>query len=346
MVHFIGGAFAGASPQLTYRLFLEQLSDACGWVVVATPFSTSFDHLRVADDAQFCFDRAVKLLGSRVPADLPVWGVGHSMGALAHTLIASRYALKRSGLVLISWNNKPASDAIPLFAPVISPLAQTLSPLLAGLATSPFRPGAEALSARLRATAPPAVREALPLLDQLQPLSLDLVYGRTEFIPSPADTARLVRSFYAAPRTLLVRFKDDGIDETPALAATLAGAASAGEVTIDTLGGGHTRPLGQSLPPPPPQFVDALSQGIAAAGALGSLAEAFGAPPAALSMLRSSADAAGKMVLDASAPGAADAAERDSAELVGVVAGWAARGDGDTTGGGVAGASSSPVIVA
>lgn len=32
MVHFIGGAFVGAAPQLTYRLFLETLA-ARGFVV-------------------------------------------------------------------------------------------------------------------------------------------------------------------------------------------------------------------------------------------------------------------------------------------------------------------------
>ena len=46
------------------------------------------------------------------------------MGALAHCLIAARYNVERAGNVLLSFNNKPATDAIPLFAPLVAPLAQ------------------------------------------------------------------------------------------------------------------------------------------------------------------------------------------------------------------------------
>ena len=178
VVHFCGGAFVGASPQLSYRLFLETLSAKTGCVIVATPYVTSFDHLRVADEAQFTFDRASRALASRLPPDLPVWGMGHSMGALAQCLISSRYAVARSGNVLLSFNNKPATDAIPLFVPVVSPLMQGLSPLLSGYATSPLRGGLEALSSQLRGAAPPLLRELLPLLDQLEPLTLDVAAGR------------------------------------------------------------------------------------------------------------------------------------------------------------------------
>lgn len=102
VVHFCGGAFVGASPQLTYRLFLETLSAKTGCVIVATPYVTSFDHLRVADEAQFTFDRASRALAQRLPPNLPVWGMGHSMGALAQCLISSRYAVARAGNVLLS----------------------------------------------------------------------------------------------------------------------------------------------------------------------------------------------------------------------------------------------------
>jgi len=72
VIHFIGGAFAGAAPQLTYRLLLETLCHAAQLTVVATPFGTSFDHLAVADQCQFSFDRAMKTL--ELPGELPVWG--------------------------------------------------------------------------------------------------------------------------------------------------------------------------------------------------------------------------------------------------------------------------------
>jgi len=102
VIHFVGGAFAGAAPQLTYRLLLETLCDRGELAIIATPYSLSFDHLRITDTAQFGFDRARRTLGARLPPDLPVWGVGHSLGALIQTLISARYGAQRAGTVLMS----------------------------------------------------------------------------------------------------------------------------------------------------------------------------------------------------------------------------------------------------
>ena len=165
LVHFIGGAFVGASPQLTYRLFLEALAEKGDVLVVATPYAIGFEHLKIADENQFLFDRALRALGDEA-AGLPIFGVGHSMGALMHMIIGSRYALSdRAANVLISFNNKPATDAVPLFTPVVAPGLQNLSPLIASVADSPFREPLRGAEAQLRAQAPATVRELLPVLD-------------------------------------------------------------------------------------------------------------------------------------------------------------------------------------
>eukprot|EP00775_Hariotina_reticulata_P008585 gene8585-8767_t len=95
VVHFLGGAF-----------------------VVTTPFGTSFDQLRIADEVQYKFDRCQKALQAEL-GQLPVYGVGHSMGALLHMLINARYAVKRDGNVLMSYNNRPATDSVPFLSPII-----------------------------------------------------------------------------------------------------------------------------------------------------------------------------------------------------------------------------------
>ena len=46
-VHFLGGAFAGASPQLIYPLLLQTLAQA-GYTVVSTPYAVTFKHLDCA----------------------------------------------------------------------------------------------------------------------------------------------------------------------------------------------------------------------------------------------------------------------------------------------------------
>lgn len=61
--------------------------------VIATPYQTNFDHLRIADEVQFKFDRALRALGPEASM-LPIYGVGHSLGCAIHMLICTRYAVK------------------------------------------------------------------------------------------------------------------------------------------------------------------------------------------------------------------------------------------------------------
>lgn len=42
-MHFLGGAFAGAAPQLLYNTFVELLADA-GYTVISTPYKVTFQH--------------------------------------------------------------------------------------------------------------------------------------------------------------------------------------------------------------------------------------------------------------------------------------------------------------
>lgn len=178
VVHFLGGAFVGAAPQLTYRLLLESLAARgimvssfeyrttvhnafqytlvklvclicgmlkrmCGWLqVIATPFSTNFNHLRIADEIHYKWDRCIHnpVIAAEI-RNLPVYGLGHSMGSLQHLLISARYAsTSRAGNILMSFNNKPATDAIPFFSPFIAPGARALGPFLAQVRLSPLQP--------------------------------------------------------------------------------------------------------------------------------------------------------------------------------------------------------------
>lgn len=204
---------------------------------------------------------------------------------------------------------------------MLSPLARGLSPLLGGLVTSPLRGPAEALSAQLRDAAPPVVREALPLLDQLAPLSLDLAAGRTDFSPAPGETRRLVGAHYSVARTLLVRFTDDSIDETPQLAGVLAGRAAQCEVTVSSLSGDHVRPLQQLLPPPPAEVLGAAQTGAQALDSLSALAGSLGAPGFALDVLKSGVRA-GMQTLERAAPDGVQATEEDIKALVTSITAW------------------------
>lgn len=77
-------------PLLLSALFLCR-----GVLVIATPYACGFDHFRIADEAQFRMDRCLRVLTSADTEeaaqirDLPVFGVGHSLGALTHLLIGA-----------------------------------------------------------------------------------------------------------------------------------------------------------------------------------------------------------------------------------------------------------------
>lgn len=120
LIHFLGGALVGASPHISYRYLLERLAQA-GYLVVATPYQLSFDHLATCDVVISRFERIAIPL-ARAYGALPVVGIGHSCGALLHLLITSLFPdTPRAANALISFNNKPVSEAVPFFEEFFAP---------------------------------------------------------------------------------------------------------------------------------------------------------------------------------------------------------------------------------
>jgi hypothetical protein len=121
LLHFLGGALVGASPHITYRYFLERLADN-GYLIVATPYDLSFDHLQTCDSILTNFERIAGDL-ARTYGALPVVGIGHSCGALLQLLITSLFPdTPRAANAMISYNNKPIQEAVPFFDGVFAPL--------------------------------------------------------------------------------------------------------------------------------------------------------------------------------------------------------------------------------
>ena len=115
IIHFLGGAFVATAPQVSYRSILEQLSYD-GFGIVATPFLNTFDHFAIAREVLNRFETVIARLqkSNRLSNGyLPIYGIGHSMGCKLHLLIGSLYDVERAGNILISFNNYPASKAVP-----------------------------------------------------------------------------------------------------------------------------------------------------------------------------------------------------------------------------------------
>ncbi|MEM6611716.1 MAG: DUF1350 family protein [Cyanobacteria bacterium P01_C01_bin.72] len=115
VVHFLGGAFVATAPQVSYRSILEQISQA-GFAIIATPFLNTFDHFAIAREVLNNFETVLERLQRNNKLSrgyLPVYGMGHSMGCKLHLMIGSLYDVERAGNILISFNNYPASRAVP-----------------------------------------------------------------------------------------------------------------------------------------------------------------------------------------------------------------------------------------
>lgn len=85
-----------------------------------------------------------------------------------------------------------------------------------------------------------AARDAIPLVQQFNPTFA------VEFTPSPLETINLVRDRYRVRRNLLIQFTNDTIDQSTALNQLLQ-QRFPDMVTIQTLPGSHTTPLGQDV---------------------------------------------------------------------------------------------------
>ena len=145
LLHFLGGALVGASPHVTYRYMLERLAQK-GYLVVATPFQLSFDHLETCDDIITRFELMAPTIAREYGA-LPVVGMGHSLGSLLQLLISCLFPdTPRAANALMSFNNKPVTDAVPFFEEVFAPLFTSLA---AKNGTIPSSNEALALSLRL-----------------------------------------------------------------------------------------------------------------------------------------------------------------------------------------------------
>ncbi|KAG8474817.1 hypothetical protein CXB51_031501 [Gossypium anomalum] len=308
VVHFIGGIFVGAAPQLTYLL------------VIATPYASGFDYFFIADEVQFKFDRCLRFLQETVH-DLPTFGIGHSLGSVIHLLIGitiiflhaiypkmclllfavirlmnSLYRFKvwlakeRQCINGIQQQGSKCSYPIVLTCSCadgpkhwtlsITNCINTHNPHGAGarvvcnlvkhdafgfsFSYFTLRTQAEMTLKQLESLSPPIMKQVLPLVEQLPPLYMDLVKGREDFTPKPEETRQLIKSYYGISRNLLIKFKDDTIDETPNLAQVLSSESAISsmlDMSIRLLPGDHGLPLQQALPDVPPAMADAVNRG-------------------------------------------------------------------------------------
>eukprot|EP01025_Chloroclados_australasicus_P029359 TRINITY_DN2933_c0_g1_i1.p2 TRINITY_DN2933_c0_g1~~TRINITY_DN2933_c0_g1_i1.p2 ORF type:complete len:338 (-),score=25.52 TRINITY_DN2933_c0_g1_i1:281-1294(-) len=197
IIHFVGGAFVGAAPGLSYSLMIELLNQA-GYSVISTPYALTFQHGECARQLRQDFIAAqqdIKCQGKfdyYVRDSLPVFGVGHSNGALMHLLMGSYFFQPTTANVIISFNNKPVEGAIPVN------LDQLQS----------------AVGGQVEINTDFVEGELKGAVKQVGSLLTEVTEGVRDFSPSPSESRRIIQDRYTVPNTLLVKFSNDDLDET------------------------------------------------------------------------------------------------------------------------------------
>uniref|UniRef100_A0A6N2L1R3 Uncharacterized protein n=1 Tax=Salix viminalis TaxID=40686 RepID=A0A6N2L1R3_SALVM len=284
IIKFLGGAFIGAVPEVTYSCLIELLAKN-GYVVILVPYNVTFDHSQAANQVYERFNACLHLLlQSGLPhvgltaselAGLPLFSVGHSNGALLQVLTGSYFSENiPKANAIISFNNRPATEAVPYFeqlGPLVNQLmpAVEASPMYA-MARSASGDAWKVLLDTAGAIIPDSEQEALisltKFVDQL-PSVFVITQGISEFKPSPSENRDCCRNSYNVQHTLLVKFNSDAIDETDVLEETLKPRVESIGGTIEKaqLSGNHITPCIQD-----PKWqvgyvytpVDAIAQGL------------------------------------------------------------------------------------
>ncbi|KAL3498096.1 hypothetical protein ACH5RR_040828 [Cinchona calisaya] len=285
IIKFLGGAFIGAVPEVTYSYLLEQLASE-GYFIISVPYNVTFDHERVAREIYERFHAFYDLiLASGLPefgllasdvVDLPLYSVGHSNGALLQVLMGSYFCEKiPKANAIISYNNRSASEAVPYFEQ-LGPLVSQMIPAIDASPMYSFaRNASEEAWKLLLDTAGTVIPDYDPdvtvsvtkFVDQLPSVFNQLAQGISEFKPTPSENLDCFQKSYSVQHTLLVKFNFDAIDETDLLEETIKPRVESigGKLQKVVLSGTHITPciqeprwqVGDIYTP-----VDAVAQGL------------------------------------------------------------------------------------
>uniref|UniRef100_A0A5B6ZLU7 DUF1350 domain-containing protein n=1 Tax=Davidia involucrata TaxID=16924 RepID=A0A5B6ZLU7_DAVIN len=261
IVKFLGGAFIGAVPEVTYSYLLELLANE-GYFIISVPYNVTFDHAQATREVYERFNACLDvILTSGLPdanltaaqlVQLPVYSVGHSNGALLQVLIGSYFSEKiPKANAVISYYNRPATEAIPYFEQ-LSALASQMMPVVE---SSPINSMARSASDAWKvlndtagAMIPTYDQEAVislnKFVDQLPSVFKQVAQGISKFKPTPSENRDFCKKSYNVQRTLLVKFNFDTIDETDLLEETLKPRVESIGGTLEkvSLDGNHITP--------------------------------------------------------------------------------------------------------
>ncbi len=271
VLHFVGGTFFGSLPKVWYRSLLEGIVRNTQCAVIATPIPVTLlksplHHISLSRKLRSSFEHAwTSVLEDEYGdlSDVPLCGVGHSLGARLLVVMATLSQNKALGtipafksFILVSFTNFGAAAGIP---GVSTLLRQSSTQERVSQVTR--ERGKRKNSRKIREEwwidnnqKEDEDEEWEGLIDDLQQLvkeqtarvrsALTPDAKDLEFFPSPDQLWKAIQddSRYSVPQTLLVQFDNDAIDQSSRLAQILF-ATNSSEVHFARLRGAHLTPV-------------------------------------------------------------------------------------------------------
>ncbi|GJQ13852.1 hypothetical protein GpartN1_g5643.t1 [Galdieria partita] len=263
VVHFVGGAFVSSISQLAYRSLLEGLAQK-GYLVVVTPYDTSFDHVVAAESVNRSFIMIMRQLKEEYGTELPVIGLSHSLGCIVQilsTCLFPQVPFETKGHIFMAYNNKPLNKAVPLYKELLIPSINKVSSLLTpkddmssnwkkvsslfeGLVATTGESVMKSIGSKVfEEQVYPNWQQLEKAWKQLDPLLQEVQRGRDEFHPSPAEIENIIIQKYSQS-SVIIRCEDDLIDESLQLYRLLRGRKF--YVKMRSVPGTHLTPLEQN----------------------------------------------------------------------------------------------------
>ncbi|OMO86423.1 hypothetical protein COLO4_21171 [Corchorus olitorius] len=265
IIKFLGGAFIGAVPEVTYSYLIELLAKE-GFLILSVPYNVTFDHEQAANQVYERFNACLdNILAFGFPdanltpddlVNLPIFSAGHSNGALLQVLTGSYFCDKiPKANAIISYNNRPATEAVPYFEQ-LGPLVRQMMPVVEAspmysMARSASDDAWKMFIDTAGAIIPDRDQEVLVsfnrFVDQLPSVFGQVTQGVSEFKPTPSENRECCKNKYNVQNTLLVKFNSDTIDETDLLEETLKPRVESIGGTLEKvqLNGTHLTPCAQ-----------------------------------------------------------------------------------------------------
>jgi hypothetical protein len=261
IVHFVGGFIAGSQAPIAYNKIINGLADA-GHAVVCTPIpAVATNHGEIAGNIINLFsncynNKLTEIIGVNSIRNVPVIGLSHSLGGKLMALLCSRKEDRkrlpyRYGNIYLCFNNYGIKENMELMSSQASALSPEIGKIVDTVVkTIEFQSIADALQGN-GFNAQPFIKDLVKndLLKSVTDRVSNIVsqstaatteFNKINFTPSPTETLQIIRDGYNIQKNVLIKFKDDNIDQSDDLARVLYHRAC--DIKTITLPGNHITP--------------------------------------------------------------------------------------------------------